>query len=275
MAGYSGSNYVLGRSDQETTRLQNQAQFYNSFTRWIFQQAGIRDGMKVLDIGSGAGDVSLLAAELVGPEGCVVGVDINSDVLEIARRRAKATGLNNVRFQAGDIRDIDLADDFDAVVGRLVLMYQDDPVAGVRKAINHLKSGGIVVFEELDARIPVLADPPSPILDAAIRWVWAVFEKSGARTRMGLNLYKTFQAAGLPAPTMQLFTPVGGGSDWAGYDLLADTLRSLLPKIMEYGIASADEVDIDSFAERFRNEFVRTGSVSNLPAHVGAWAIKP
>ena len=67
--------YVLGHSEHELARLSRQGQMFFPFTRQLFDRAGIGPGMHVLDEGSGAGDVSLLVAELVGPEGRVVGVD--------------------------------------------------------------------------------------------------------------------------------------------------------------------------------------------------------
>ncbi|MGH3087411.1 MAG: methyltransferase domain-containing protein, partial [Rubrobacteraceae bacterium] len=67
--------YVMGRSAEETARLQKQSLLYDPSTRRLFEEAGISAGMKVLDVGCGAGDVALLAADLVGPDGVVVGVD--------------------------------------------------------------------------------------------------------------------------------------------------------------------------------------------------------
>ena len=69
--------YAMGRTEAEEQRLQRQAALYAPATRRLFEAAGIGPGMKVLDLGSGAGDVALLAAELVGPTGHVVGVDMN------------------------------------------------------------------------------------------------------------------------------------------------------------------------------------------------------
>ena len=63
--------------------------------------------MRVLDIGSGAGDVALVAAELVGPEGEVVGVDMNPEILETARDRVRQAGHRNVKFLAGDVHTLD------------------------------------------------------------------------------------------------------------------------------------------------------------------------
>ena len=67
--------YILGHSAQELARLNAQARLVEPITRRFFQEAGIGAGMRVLDVGSGAGDVALLAAELVGSSGTVVGVD--------------------------------------------------------------------------------------------------------------------------------------------------------------------------------------------------------
>ena len=74
--------YPLGRSDAETRRLMLQHQVYSPITRQFLMTAGITRGMKVLDLGSGAGDVAMLCADLVGPQGAVVGIDANASILD-------------------------------------------------------------------------------------------------------------------------------------------------------------------------------------------------
>ena len=63
-----GDDYLLGWSEQEVTRLIWQGELFRPFTRRLLEEAGLKPGMRVLDLGSGAGDVAMLAAELVGPE---------------------------------------------------------------------------------------------------------------------------------------------------------------------------------------------------------------
>jgi ubiquinone/menaquinone biosynthesis C-methylase UbiE len=133
--------YVLGRIAEETERLQTQATFLQPFTERLFRDAGIGRGIKVLDLGSGAGDVALLAARLVGSEGEVVGIDTNSAILETARGRARDAGCSNVSFAAGDIRELSLPQDFDAVVGRYVLMFMSDPAAAIRSVVGNPGGG--------------------------------------------------------------------------------------------------------------------------------------
>src|SRR5215469_17013076 len=96
---------------EEAKRLSKQGQFLAPLTRRLVQDAGITAGMKVLEVGCGAGDVTLLLAEMVGPGGHIVGVDSNSAVLETAWRRARATGWSNVSFLSGDILAVALDDD--------------------------------------------------------------------------------------------------------------------------------------------------------------------
>jgi hypothetical protein len=89
---------------------------------------------------------------------------------------------------------------------------------------------------------------------------------------MGFKLYQTYLAAGLPAPQLHLEAPVGGGSEWAGYSYMAEAMRSILPILLKFGVASAEEVDIDTLAHRFRQEVVNLQGVVMLPTFVGAWS---
>src|SRR5713226_1288348 len=115
---------IASASTVEACRL---GQLLYPSTKQLFVQAGITTGMKVLDVGSGAGDVALLLAELVGPTGSIVGVEVHATILETARARVQAAGLTNVSFITGDIRDVALDEEFDAVVERNVLIYLPNP----------------------------------------------------------------------------------------------------------------------------------------------------
>lgn len=83
--------------------------------------------MKVLDVGSGDGDVALLLADLVGPRGAVVGLEVNATILETARKRVRAAGWTNVTLLEGDVQSAGLDEDFDALVGRWILIYLPGP----------------------------------------------------------------------------------------------------------------------------------------------------
>ena len=269
----SDATYTMGRTQGEEERLIQQSQLYDAVTRRFFREAGISSGMKVLDIGSGAGDVALTAAELVGPEGAVVGVDVNPAILETAQARAQAAGFTNVEFVAGDARTLDLGNDFDALTGRLVLMYMADPADALKQLATRLRPGGTVAFQEADfTPYRQMYRPDTPLANKLIDWALAVFERSEAHSGMGFDLYRAFVEAGLPEPYMHCEYPVGGPEGWAGYSYAANSLRSVLPLLEEYGIATAEEVDVDTLAERVRQEVVTSKRPIRLVPHVTAWA---
>ena len=237
----SDATYTLGRTSHETTRLIEQSRIYGASTQRLCKRAGIAKGMRVLEIGSGAGDVALfyLLAELVGPEGRVVGVDVNPTILKTARQRATDAGVRNLEFTAGDARALDFSDKFDAVVGRFVLMYMAEPRKAFAKLITHLRPGSIVAFQEPEYTLyPALLHPDTPLMNQLIKWILEVFEHSGAHLDMGIGLYRAFVDAGLPPPTMHLESPIGAAKTWAGYRYMATIFQSLLPLLEKYGLAT-------------------------------------
>jgi hypothetical protein len=162
---------------------------------------------------------------------------------------------------------------FDAVVGRLVLMYFPDPLEALRRISNHVRGGGMVIFHEFDMA-NCTSMPESRLYTQCIRWIADALERTGARTRMGMELYRLFQEAGLPAPRLRHDALVAGGPDSVVYDMVVDVARSLLPVIEKLGIASASEVGIDTLADRMRAEVVASGGVLVSPALIGAWSRK-
>src|SRR5262249_20811051 len=138
-------------------------------TERFFREAGIAPSMRVLDVGSGAGDVAFLAASIVGPRGTVVGVDRVPAVLEVARARAAAKGLDNVTFHHGDPAALPFDTPFDAVIGRYVLQFQPDPAAMLRALATRVRPGGVLVFHEIDWG-GLGSYSPVPTYDRCCRW---------------------------------------------------------------------------------------------------------
>ena len=267
------ATYTLGRTSHETTRLIEQSKIYGESTRRLCKRAGITEGMRVLEIGSGAGDVALTLAELIGPAGQVIGVDVNPSILDTARQRATDAGVRNVEFIAGDARMLAFPDKFDAIVGRFVLMYMSDPGQAFSKLITHLKPGGIAAFQEPEYTLyPTFLHPDTPLINQLIRWILDVFEHSGAHLDMGIGLYRAFVDAGLPPPTMHLEAPIGAAKTWAGYRYMATIFQSLLPLLEKYKLATAEQVDVDTLAARLREEVLVSKRPFFLPLHITAHA---
>ncbi len=140
-------------------------------TRTLLERAGVDEGHRVLDIGSGTGQPALHVAEVVGPKGSVVGVDQAGDMLEIARRRAAELDLGNTEFLEQDAEAFDFADSsFDAVVSRFTLMFLPELDAVLRTAHRLLRPGGALTAS-------VWGTPPQvPILSQAFGIVAARLE---------------------------------------------------------------------------------------------------
>lgn len=266
--------YPLERSAHETRRLVLQHQIYGPLTRRLLLDAGVTAGMKVLDVGSGAGDVALVLADLVGPRGQVVGLDMDPDVLRVAAARAQSAGWDTISFRQAQLQGLDaarvLGDDFDAVVGRWILMYQPDPTDLLRRLRACLRPGGLAVFQESDLTDPFRTYPAGPLhqrLAELMSPSIAIPDRE-----MGLKLYRTFVGAGFTRPHLRADTPAGGGPDWPGPAYIAASARSLLPHLERtQGLRLTDlDLDIDSLEQRLRDE-APDGTVQFLATVVGAW----
>jgi ubiquinone/menaquinone biosynthesis C-methylase UbiE len=267
-----GRAYVLGHSDRELDRLKAQARLIGPITQRFFREAGVLPGMRVLDVGSGVGDVAFLAADLVGDTGEVVGVDRVPEALEEATARATARSLRNVVFRAGDPTEMAFEPPFDAVIGRYVLQFQKDPATMLRKLAAHVRPGGLVVFHEIDwGGLGSL--PPAPIYDRCCRWGQDTLRLHGTETRMGMKLYATFVAAGLEPPAVRLEALIGGGpSRTEVLRLMADLMTTLLPEMERLGVATAAEVGLETLFERMRNEAIASSTVFVGHNQIGAWS---
>src|SRR6476659_1464537 len=136
------SPYVLGHADLEIERLQLQAGIIADVSRRLIRECGIGPGMRVLDIGCGAGDVSMLLAEAVGETGRVVAFDREARSIATAKARARAAGYRQIKFVVACAGALPVCPAADAAIGRYVLHHQPEPVTTVRRAGWAVRRGG-------------------------------------------------------------------------------------------------------------------------------------
>src|SRR5262249_25656746 len=142
--------YIMGHSDRERRRLAIQADVLGPFTEKLFEDAGIRQGMNVLDLGCGVGDVSMILSRMVGRAGSVTGLDFDPRSIATARARLADAGIRNVTFIESNVADYRALHPVDAVVGRHILIHTPDPVAVLQSASEFLRPDGILAFQEYD-----------------------------------------------------------------------------------------------------------------------------
>lgn len=136
--GTGGESWVTGQAQMD--------RFLASFSDKLMALAAPRPGERVLDIGCGTGQTSLAAAEAVGGDGAVFGVDISKPMLELAASRATTQGLGNVRFDVKDAQTDDLGEPADLVMSRFGVMFFEDPAAAFANIRKHTKPGGRLAF---------------------------------------------------------------------------------------------------------------------------------
>jgi SAM-dependent methyltransferase len=242
-------------------------------TERLLIDAGIGPGMRVLDVGCGRGDVALLAAKLVGAQGEVVGIDRDLAALESARARVGESGLANVTFVPGDFAAIGPEHGmFDAAVGRRVLMYQADPVAALRAMITVLRPGAVVVFQEADATMVPASRVPLPLNARANGWMWRTVEREGGNINMGFQLAFALEQAGLVVQQVRAEAVVQTPNQRHPVGMI---IRAMLPRILEHGVATEAEIDVDTLDERLAAECRASNATYVGDMAFGAWARVP
>ena len=269
----TNDNYMFGRSARELRRLAQQAALVEPETEELFRRAGITAGMHVLDIGSGAGDVAMLAGRLVRPTGTVHGVERSADSVALATNRAAAAANIAVRFEEGDLDTYQPSFRYDALIGRFVLPYLTDPPGALRRLASHVRPGGVIAFMEFDVT-RISSTPEAPLFASVASWITGAFEGIGIDPALGSSLGAVFRDAALPWPHMTSFQKASCGPD-GFYWLFAETVRTLLPHIVHLGIATAEKVDVETLATRLRDEAVSARLTVFSPRWVGAWVRVP
>jgi len=276
--GHAGNDaYVLGRSTRELDRLDLQGIIYRDTTRRALMRCGIDEGMRVLDIGCGSGDVTRLAGDLVGPSGSVLGIDTDEDSVLSARARSAQLGVTNVTFDVGEAASFAEPESFDALVARFFLMHQPSPADTLAAAARAVRPGGTILM--LESHMAGLPDtqhsfPRSAIYDQVVRWKCRVVAAAGADIEAGLGLYRTFRSAKLTAPEMRLVAPVEGGPDSLIYRYMAESVRSMLPMADSHEISGFSADDVVLLEAQLRDEVVSSGGVLVCWPVVSAWCRK-
>jgi ubiquinone/menaquinone biosynthesis C-methylase UbiE len=264
--------YALGHSTAEIQRLKNQGAMLRPITKRLLREAGIGAGMRVLDLGCGAGDVSMLAAELVGPVGSIVGIDRNQEVLEVAKERAQEAGLQQISFVQASVEAFATCEPFDLVVGRYILIHQAKPVELLRNAARLLRPGGVLAFHEVRLADEIESFPRVPLWDLVANLIRIACQASMPNYYAADRLIEHFSEAGLPIP--QLFCEViaGGNADSPLYRSRVEILQSLQPQLEKMRIVLGETMTMEVLERRLREAVIEARSQVFGFAQICAWA---
>lgn len=260
--------YVIGHTTSELLRMDQQARLLAPATGAIMRVAGLREGMRVLDLGTGLGDAALAAAELVGPEGQVVGIDRDPEALSQARHRADAAGLTNVRFEQGEAGEWTDGGQFDAVIGRLILVFTKEPAQVVRHHAASLRPGGIYLAMEWDY-LTARADPFCPTVYRTVALMAAAVRHAGMDPALGARLDGVLDQAGLTETEALGFRPFTTTKD--GAKALTGLVSTMLPLMEHSGLVDSPDFGLETLRHRIAAEVAEANATFVLPTLVGAW----
>jgi protein-L-isoaspartate O-methyltransferase len=266
----ASSSYALGNTTTEHERLIWQAALLAPYTERFFREAGIGPGQRILELGSGVGDVAMLTARLVGPSGVVVGIERDGRSIARARARVAEAGLGNVTFIQSNVSEVASNGPFDGAVGRFILEFVPDPLAVLRCVLRQVRPGGIVAFQEPSYTPFLSLSTNSRLWYAGVSLIQETLQRAGANTEIGLALHRIFQEAGLDPPTMRMDIPLGADPDFTRW--IYDLLCSLRPQIQQQNLSLESLGDFDTLPQRLRAEAATAGTVVPFVALVAAWS---
>jgi ubiquinone/menaquinone biosynthesis C-methylase UbiE len=213
----------------------------------------LRAGMRLLDVGCGPGTITTGLARAVAP-GDVVGIELVDGVIEQAREHAAREGIDNARFEYGDVYALPYADaSFDAAYAHQVLQHlarQADALAEMHRV---LRPGGLVAVRDADYQT-MLAWPRLPEIDRWLEVYHAVAWENGAEPDAGRRIPSWLTSAGFVdievTATPMLFRDRADVENWGFSWADRVTKSSLASQAIEYGFATREE--LDGIAEGWR-----------------------
>jgi 2-polyprenyl-3-methyl-5-hydroxy-6-metoxy-1,4-benzoquinol methylase len=265
--------YIMGRTDRERKRLLLQGSILNPLTYRFLNAAGVSSGLRVLDLGCGIGDVTLIAAHITGPAGNVTGIDVDERALDVARQRAAGENYHHVTFERADFNGYCPHQLFDVVVARHVLLHTADPMSVIRKAASFLVPGGLAAFEEYDLSFWPPGYPQTPLTAAVTTALVQLFRTVTPHANIGMRLSYLLREAGFSNPQSSAACLLEGGPETDFYEWLAETVLSVLPALEKLGLAGVVG-EPDTLAQRLRDELLAARASLTSPLIVSAFARK-
>lgn len=234
-------HYILATGGNDIRRLQLLHDVYGPGTEKLLRSAGLRPGLRVVEVGCGSGNTACWVAEQVLPGGSVVAIDVSPEQIDEARQQAARRNLRNIEFQVADAYTPRLLEGtFDLAYCRLVLMHLTKPAEGLAAMRALVRPGGVVVCEEMDLGCWV-CDPPTTAMSQFFSLNTALGERRGENYSLGVTLPRLFRDAGFVRPEVGAnFTLALRGEQKR---LLGMTFAEFAPELVQEGLATQDEVD--------------------------------
>ncbi|HEU4999506.1 MAG TPA: methyltransferase domain-containing protein [Lapillicoccus sp.] len=264
------NEYVIAGGRPGFERLRVLSRVWGESTESLLRSVGVGPGQRCLDVGCGAGAVTLFLATLVGPTGAVVGVDPDEVQLDLVRQECQRLGAANVELELGDVMELESSDAYDVVYSRFLLEHLPDPLEALRRMWRAVRPGGLLVAEDGDF-LAEFCEPANPGFDF---WMYAYQEtlrRNGGDPLSGRRLHSRFREVGVPGPHLNLvqYVFLSGEGKLMPYLTVARTAS----RIVDSGVAT--QAEVDQAMAQLRELADDTTSAVSSPRVFQCWARKP
>jgi hypothetical protein len=161
------------------------------------------------------------------------------------------------------------------VVGRYILIHQADPATFIRHVMRLTRPTGVIALHEISLRHRPRSYPAVPLWDKAGDWLFAASHPDNPGRDAATRLVEHFATAGLGYPVLFAEIPIGGGESSPLYAWRAETVRSFMPVLTASGIATEEEISIETLEGRLRDSVVAANAQVEGPAQICGWARLP
>jgi 2-polyprenyl-3-methyl-5-hydroxy-6-metoxy-1,4-benzoquinol methylase len=233
------TDYTIERGVGVRERMNLLAAVNGPATLVLLDILGVAAGWDCLDLGCGGGHVAMELARRVGSKGAVVGIDVDQELLKLARAEATDQRLDNITFRVGDVQAF-AESGFDLAYARMLLMHLRDPQRTVERMATALRRGGVVAIEDANFA-GCFTYPPCPAYDKWAAWYQQTVRLRGGDPNLGPRLPSLLSAVGLEDVQVRVAQPAY--LTGAHKQLQALSMAKQRMAVVATGVATSEEYD--------------------------------
>ena len=262
-------DYIISGGEAGKNRLNVLSEVLAEYEEALLNRLGLANGMSFLDMGSGGGNVAMLAAKIVGASGSVTALDFDKEIISLAQQDAADKGLHNTSFQAMSVYDMAFDNEFDITYARFLLSHLKRPLDVLQNMKRSVKQGGKIIVEDVHFS-GHFSYPASEAFDNYVHYYTAAAKFKGEDANIGPSLPFLFERAGIKEVGFDTIQPCFINRPGKLMALL--TLSNIKETLLAQGIAGLPEINaMLRHLEAFTND---PQTIISLPRIFRVWGIK-
>ena len=258
--------YAIRGGKEGKSRLDVLARILLPSTQQLLDRIGVTRGMICLDMGCGGGNVALLMAGLVGPEGRVIGIDADREILALAKEDAETAGIPNVTFQQLEAGACSWHEQFDLVYARFLLSHLQEPEKCLAAMVQACLPQGIIVIEDTDFA-GSFCYPTCAAYDRYKQLYQELVQRRGGDSNIGTKLPAMLRRSGIQEVAFNVIQPAHMYGE--GKLMAPLTMARISDALIAESLATEDEVE--QILIELNHAAADPGTVMSLPRIFQVW----